>query len=139
MARGKKTEPETTEQVKPSEVRQVISSKKLKEVLNAKKDLRSDVQGMNSTFGDMVKRITQKTPFSKKVLGFLSVLWDMTPERLALELEDLEHGLEASGLNAKAATAPTLGLGKEEAGEDDEDPQSSNVRGFPNRGSVAAE
>lgn len=138
MARGKKPEPEATEQVKPSEVRQVISSKKLKEVLNAKKDLRSDVQGMNSTFGDMVKRITQKTPFSKKVLGFLSVLWDMTPERLALELEDLEHGLEASGLNAKAATAPTLGLGKEEE-TDEEEPASTNVRGFPNRASAAAE
>jgi hypothetical protein len=141
MAGRKKTEPEQpqTEAVKPSEVRKVISGKKLKELLNLKRDLASDMGKSREAFGQKLTKEFEKTPFDKHVLNFLYHCWTLTPERLALKLEDLDHGLEASGLNERAQSAPTLGLTQQEEGDDDESDPPSNVRGFPNRGSVAAE
>lgn len=125
-----------TEAAKPSEVRMVIAGTKLKALLNAKKNLATDVGGLRGTFGDMVKKEFGKTPFSKKVFGFLGYLWNLTPERLALELEDLEHGLEASGLNEKAESAPSLGL-KQQAEEAPEESGADNVSAFPQPASAA--
>ncbi len=52
----------------------------------------------------------------------------MEPEKLKRWLEDFEHYLDISGLQARADSAPDLALGEED-----------NVKPFPAPTSVAAE
>jgi hypothetical protein len=135
---------DTGEKARPSEVRKVISGKKLKELLNAHQQMTSDTSDQRGDFGSALKEQFKKTPFSNRIFRILAGLWKLTPQQLAIELEDLEHGLEASGLNARAETAPTLGLTQED-NEDNEDNEpvgkfsDNKVKPFPAPTSVAAE
>lgn len=140
-AKTKAEQPKETP-AKPSEVRKVIAGQTLKRLLNAQDDVKTDVGKIRGAFGDQVKKAFEATPFDNGVFKFLGKLWKLTPERLAIALEDLEHGLEASGLNKRAADAPTLGLTQTEEADEDEETDAkgkSNVAPFPAPASVAAE
>lgn len=132
-----------SDKVKPSEVRAVIPASKLRSLLASMRKTKSDVGELNGELGTEIKNGTNKYHFSRRVLRMLSTFDNLPPEKLAIELEDLEHGLEASGLNERAATAPRMQFGPgEEAGEESDEGEGrsrANVRQFPPPNSVAAE
>jgi hypothetical protein len=107
---------------KPSDVRQTIPATKLKALLAVKRKAKNAVGEINGEAATEIKNVTNKYNYSRRVVGWLSVLDNMPPEKLAIELEDLEHGLEASGLNDRAKSAPRLaGVGGTAGDEEQED------------------
>lgn len=139
-----KPEPKTTEAVKPSETRKVIPATALQSLLRTMFKAKNDISTMAGELGTEIKNVTNKYHFSRPILKILARLNTLPPEKLRIELEDLEHGLEASGLNDRAKDAPALpfkGDGDEDGDEGGEAQGDEKVvRGaFPAPAGVAAE
>jgi hypothetical protein len=133
---GKAPAPESR-QAKPSEVRQVISEKEMEDFLRACRTTKEDMDELRGAIGGKTNAIVEKYGHTKWALGVCRNLDRLSPEKLAIELDDLEHLLEVAGLNERAKSAPSMDFAKgEDAGEED-GKMPDNVQRFP--GLAAAE
>ena len=101
---------------------------KLKSLLATIRKAKEDISEQSGELGNEIKTITNKYHFSRRVIRLLAAYDRMSPEKLRVELEDLNHGLEASGLNQRADSAPAMQFGTDEDGDGE-----SNVHHMPAR------
>lgn len=127
MPRGIRRNKGETEdnKVKPSEVRQAISQKKLRTLLASTRSAKQDINEITSTLGNEVKQAIENNHLHRRAFGIVRGLDRLEPEQLAETLDCLDHYLDISGLRDRAASAPRMEMG--EAEEDGED----NVKQFP--------
>lgn len=134
---GHREDQNTGEPAKASDVRKVISGKKLKELLAAKKRASDDISEIAGGVGAKIAEAVETKNLNKRVFGMVARLDRLPPEKLVIDLDDLDHYLDVSGLRDRAAKAPRLPMdGEKEEGDDDAE---TNVRSFPAPRGVAAE
>lgn len=108
------------EKVKPSEVRQQIGARKLRELLATARSTHQDVREIAGSFGAEVKNAAEHDHLHKKAFGITRSLDRLEPEKLAEALDALDYYLDAGGLRARAAKVQRLPLGEGAAGTEDE-------------------
>lgn len=108
--------------------RPAISKSKLLSLISSSRSAKNDVAEISGGLGSEIKEAVEKNHLNRKVFRQIVALDRMEPEKLKRWLEDFEHYLDISGLQARADSAPDLALGEED-----------NVKPFPAPTSVAAE
>ena len=98
---------------KPSEVRPATPQKKLRQLLAAARSAQKDIDEIAGGMGEEIKTAVEKHHLHRKAFNVVKMADRMEPEKLADFLDNLEHYLEVSGLNERAASAPRLGMGDE--------------------------
>lgn len=116
--------------VKPSEVRQVISAKKLKELMGSVRRTRNETTEIAGQLGSEIKQAVEKHFLNRKVFRVICTLDKMENEDIADWLEDFEHYLDISGIGKRAQDVQPLGL-RGEGSEDAEGEGESNIADFP--------
>lgn len=132
--------------------REVTSGKKLKSLLASCRSTQNDITELAGTLGEQIKSAVENHHLHKKAFNVCKMADRMEPEKLAEFLEQLEHYLEATGLNERAASAPRMDMGaageqtENEADEAEQDKAAKrnkgargNVRAFPAPVGEAAE
>lgn len=133
--------------------REVTSGKKLKSLLASCRSTQNDITELAGTLGEEIKTAVEKHHLHKKAFNVCKMADRMEPEKLAEFLEQLEHYLEATGLNDRARSAPRMEMGdgngadptENEADEAEQDKAAKrksgrgNVRAFPQPVGEAAE
>lgn len=142
------------EQAKSSEVRVAISQKKLRALMSSARSATKDVSEKTGWIREKIGHAVENDHLHPKVFSLIRTLDRMEPEKLADYLDCLEHYLDISGLNQRAAQVTRLQFGPgaseaetgeeagEEAGAEEEGEQSTdqtarNVRPFQRPQSVA--
>lgn len=141
--------PPKGERVKPSELREVISEKKLRSLLASARSAQKDIDEIAGGIGSEIKQAVEKSHLHRKAFAVIKTLDRMEPEKLADFLDNFEHYLEISGLNerAKSVIGMDLTSGEETEDEDGGKParkprgkgKKSNVEAFPLPQQQAAE
>src|SRR5579859_92154 len=122
MARKPKTDGE----------RPAISQQKRESLMATARGAKKDIAEISGSLGEQIKTAVENNHLNRKVFRQIVALDRMEPATLRRWLEDFEHYLDISGLQARADSAPELPIAGEEDGED-------NVKPFPSPTSVAAE
>jgi len=120
---------------RPQEDRR-ISAGKLKKLMSECRSATADMDELRSGIGGKISAAVEKENLNKKMFGWIRQLDNMTPEKLAANLDDFNHMLDISGLNARAASAPRLRLDAQ--GEEEEDGEDKVVQ-HPAAARAAAE
>lgn len=123
MARRKKEGEggEDNNKVKPSETRQVISQKKLRELMASVRRTRNETTEIAGQLGSEIKQAVEKNFLNRKVFRTICTLDKMEPEAIRDWLDDFQHYLDISGIEKRASEVQPLGLrgeGTEDDGED---------------------
>lgn len=142
-----KAAPKPRGKAKAQAARPVIGQGKLRELMRMAKSVRTDTAEIRGEYGAAVKEAVDNHHLNRKVLRVLVDLERMSPENLKVFLEDLEHGLDISGLQQRADSVPAFDFkpesGKGEDGGEDGETEAvadkGTVRPFPRPHSVAAE
>jgi len=123
--------------------RPAISRSKLLSLMASARAAKKDIAGISGSLGSEIKQAVENNHLNKKVFRDLCKLDRMEPEELKLYLEDFEHGLDISGLQARADSVQTMDLGDGDGDGEDEGDEGGKKRGkvtpFPAPASVAAE
>lgn len=118
MARPKKEE---TEQAKPSETRQVTSSRKLTNLRKAARSAYKDTRAIAGSYGEQVRSAIEHDHLHRKAWSQAIKEDRMEPAELAEFYDQLEYYRDELGLRQRAESAPSLPLQEEE----------DNVEQFP--------
>lgn len=111
--------------VKPSEVRQVISAKKLKELMGSVRRTRNETTEIAGQLGSEIKQAVEKHFLNRKVFRVICTLDKMENEDIADWLDDFEHYLDISGITKRAEDVQPLDLRGD--GTEDSKEDASNV------------
>jgi hypothetical protein len=140
MARpkGSKNKPKaeaeaTDEQVKPGEVKQMISAGRLKKLLAAKRSTKKDVGELNGTLGQLLREAQENHNLHRKAFAVAHTLDMMENEKIRDFLDHLEYYLDISGIQKRADSVMKMDLSGEEGEGDDDDDGESNVVDHPSR------
>ncbi len=118
----------------PTDDRKKTSAAKLRDLRTAGRAAQNDISEIAGGLGSTIKEAVEKNHLHRKAFAVIKAGDKMEPEKLAEYLYHLDYYLEASGLRARAATAPAMIPHDDEA----EEPQT-NVRPFPMPAGIAAE
>lgn len=88
--------------------RKVISGVKLKQLLAADRRADHDIGELVGQRGEAIAQAVEKHNLNKRVYGIIKKLDRLPPEKLKIDLDDLEHMLDASGLRERAESAPSF-------------------------------
>jgi hypothetical protein len=140
MAKPKKTEAPPTapvpEKVKATEVKKMISVKKLVSLLADARKSYKEQRSISGELGAMIKDAAEHHALHRGVFGTITKLDRMEPEKLRDWLDNFDYQLEASGLLKRAEAVQPLDL--DGFAETDERPDT-NVSKFPGPSGLAAE
>lgn len=143
MASKKKTRaksrPAAATKVKPSEVKPAISQQKLRSLMASNRRAKNDIAEIAGGLGSEIKTAVEKHHLHRKAFNVIKQGDRMEPEKLADFLDCLEHYLDISGLNERAAQVQRLALDDGEKGGEEEVEEDETVRRFPAPAGVAAE
>lgn len=106
---------QATENATAVEVEKKISGAKLKALLKAQRSGQDDIDEIKGKMGKPVAEAVEKYNLNTKMFGWIKQLDRMAPERLADNIDDFLHMLDASGLSDRAKTAQRLPI--EDGGE----------------------
>lgn len=121
----------------PAGSKEVTSAKVLKALLASSRSAQNDISEIGSTYGTEVKRAVEKNHLHRKAYNVVRMLDRMEPDKLADFMENFEHYCEATGLNARAASAPRMDMGEKDKTENEADEEEQtraakgNVKNFP--------
>jgi hypothetical protein len=143
MAKRRTDRPQQ-ERVKSTEIHPQISQKRLRSLLATNRKVQNDITEIAGGLGSEIKEAVETHHLHRKAFNVVKMCDRMEPEKLADFLDHLEHYLEISGMNERAASAPQLSVvagTDHEEGEDGEpeEPAGRRGRGFPPPSGVAAE
>jgi hypothetical protein len=128
-ANGKGDEPKSVE-VKPSEVRDAITEKKLKALLNAARSTTKEVATLTGTIREKIAYAQEHDHLATGPFALIRRLDRMEPEKLADFMDSFEHYMDISGLDARRQQAQRLefGPGKDADNEDGDDDNVHHLR-----------
>ena len=86
--------------------RPAISQSKLRSLMASARSTKADIAEIAGNFGEEVKAAVENNHLNRKVFRQITALDRMEPEKLKLWLEDFEHYLDISGLQARADFGP---------------------------------
>lgn len=108
--------------------RKVISGVKLKQLLAADRRADHDIGELVGQRGEAIAQAVEKHNLNKRVYGIIKKLDRLPPEKLKIDLDDLEHMLDASGLRERAESAPSFDdVADAGAGGEDDDQNESEA------------
>ena len=122
-----------TDTASPEKAIKVLSANKVKALLRAADKMQEDVNTLTSDFAQEIKD-AKKQGIHKKAFGHLKTLNRMTPESLREYLHHFNHYMDVSGLNDRAASAPVLPMGEEDADEEEQPDGNPATEGATRRG-----
>jgi len=128
---AKKDEGGTTEKVKPSEVKKVISGQKLKNLMAAKRSAKKDTAEIAGQVGQMIRDAVENNHLHRKAFATIVTLDAMEPEKVRDFLDHFDYYLDVSGIKKKAEAAPRLPMGDGPGEDDEEESEGDNVHKFP--------
>lgn len=140
MPRGKKgnekpvSEKDTARrlpEVKPGEVKQVISQSKLVNLMKAKRGAKKDAGEINGRVGQMIADAVENNHLHRKAFGWITQLDQMEPEKIADLLDSFEYYLDIGGINKRRESVMRMNLGAEAKDEPEAEPEPSNITKFP--------
>jgi hypothetical protein len=101
--------------------RPVITENNLKKLMRSCNSLKGQQDSLLGSMREEIKNACDKQHLNKEIFALIRKLDKKTPESLNIFLEDLAHYLEISGLEARADSAPSLGMDRGEVAEGDGD------------------
>lgn len=104
----------------PAGSKPAINQKKLRSLLASARSARADISEIAGGMGEAISKAVENDHLDRKAFNIVKSLDKMEPDRLADVLENLEHYLDISGLNERAASAPRLPIGEEGDGDHNE-------------------
>ena len=106
MAKNGQPTDDATEQTRPSETRQMIPAKKLRELLKTMATGRKQQVKLAGEVGSEIKTAIERYGCNRKVLAVIHKLDMMENEDIANFLDEFEYMLDASGIGKRAESAP---------------------------------